>query len=222
VIEPELYDYPVESSKRIEWEIDVEERVVRPTVVAPPLSKLSIPLRPTLGCFGVAPPRGQFLATSVASNHGGNMDYNRFCEGVTVYLPIFSPGAFFFLGDGHAAQGDGEVTGSGIEVSEEVTFRVSLNKGWEIQWPRAQDEHYIMTVGSTRPLDGCVRYATTEMLEWLVSGFGLDLNIAHTLIGHGVEYDIANMFSLNYTVVCKIAKKTLESVGIRFDMEHTQ
>ncbi len=66
-----------------------------------------------LGCFGVAPPRGQAISCATSGEHGGNMDYRGFREGVTVYFPVFAEGALFHLGDGHALQGDGEIVGTG-------------------------------------------------------------------------------------------------------------
>jgi acetamidase/formamidase len=71
-----------------------------------------LPLRPMLGCFGVAPPGGQAISTATSAEHGGNMDYNGFTEGVTAYFPVFVPGALLFVGDGHAVQGDGEIVGT--------------------------------------------------------------------------------------------------------------
>src|SRR5690606_10082769 len=120
-----------------------------------------------VGCFGVAPARGEAISTATSSRHGGNMDYRGFTEGVTVYFPVFVPGALFHIGDGHAVQGDGEIVGTGVEISFEMTFTVDLLKGRPSQWPRGENEEYIFTVGNARPLDQCVQHATTEMLRWL-------------------------------------------------------
>ena len=138
------------------------------------------------------------------------MDYPGFISGVTVYFPVFAEGALFFIGDGHAAQGDGEITGTGIEVSFDVRFRVELIKGKKIEWPRAENKDYIMTVGNARPLDQALQHATTEMLRWLQEDYGLESEAAYILLGERVEYDIGNVFDPAYTVVCKIKKKWID------------
>jgi acetamidase/formamidase len=136
------------------------------------------------------------------------MDYKGFVTGVTVYLPTFARGGLFFLGDGHAVQGAGEIVGTGVEVSFDVQFTVDVLKDEQIPWPRAEDEASIFTVGNARPLDQALQHATTEMLRWLQDGFGLDDRAAHILLGQCVEYDVGNVFDPAYTMVCKL-KKTL-------------
>ena len=93
------------------WEIDVERWTATLAEPETALGRLTIPLDPMIGCFGVAPPRGQAISCATSGTHGGNMDYRGFRQGVTVYFPVFVEGALFHLGDGHATQGDGEITG---------------------------------------------------------------------------------------------------------------
>ena len=213
---------------RVLWEMDFENRTARPVEVSRdrdhttpgygkpatrPLKDLVLPLNPHPGCFGVAPPRGQAISTATSSTHGGNMDYKRFNEGTTVYLPVFVEGALFHIGDGHALQGDGEIVGTGIEISFDVSFTVHLHKSKTINWPRGENDTHVFTVGNARPLDQCVEHATTEMIRWLVSDFGLDERTVHVLLGEAVEYDMGNMFDPAYTFVCKIPKQVLETLG---------
>jgi len=103
------------------------------------------------------------------------MDYRGFREGVTVYFPVWAEGGLFFLGDGHALQGDGEIAGTGLEISMDVQFSVDLIKGQHIRWPRGEDREYIFTVGNARPLDQCVQHTTSEILRWLTTQYGLDI-----------------------------------------------
>ncbi len=119
--------------------IDVEAGTAGLSTLAAPPGSLSIPLAPMVGCFGVAPPDGQTIATTTSGQYGGNMDYPGFTAGATVYLPVFVQGALFFIGDGHAAQGDGEIVGTGIETSFDVQFTVRILKGKTIAWPRGAD-----------------------------------------------------------------------------------
>ena len=199
---------------RLNWEIDFENNTATPIGFEDlPVGKLKIPLRPMVGCFGVAPPRGQVIATATSDTHGGNMDYKEFVEGVTVYLPVFVEGALFHLGDGHAVQGDGEIVGTGIEISLDVTFTLRLIKGKTIQWPRAINATHIMAIGNARPLDQAVQHATTEMIRFLEDDYGLDARTIHILMGQAVEYDIGNIFDPAYTMVCKMSRDTLASIG---------
>jgi amidase len=192
-----------------QWHVDTKENTATLTKPQTNLGNLALPLAPMLGCFGVAPPGGQAISTATSWVHGGNMDYRGFTNGVTVYFTVFVPGALFFVGDGHALQGDGEIAGTGIEISFDVEFTVRVQKGKEINWPRGENEDYIFTVGNARPLDQCVQHATTEMLRWLEQDYGLDKVGANILMGQCVEYDLGNMFDPAYTMVCKLPKRIL-------------
>jgi len=205
---PELPTEPI-----IQWNIDAEAGTVSPAEPVPGLERLSLPLDPMLGSCGVAARGGQAITSFTSAEHGGNMDYRGFRAGVTVYLPVFVEGALFYLGDGHAIQGDGEISGTGVETSLEVEFTVDLRKGWEIGWPRGEDDVYIFAVGNARPLDQALQHATTEMATWLRDGYGLDLRAVSTLMGQCVEYDIGNVFDPAYTVVCKMRKSILAGIA---------
>ncbi len=199
---------------RLEWEIDFEDNTATPIGFEDlPIGRLRIPLRPMVGCFGVAPPRGQAISTATSDTHGGNMDYKEFVQGVTVYFPVFVDGGLFHIGDGHAVQGDGEIVGTGIEISFDVTFTLRLFKGKTIHWPRAINETHVMAVGNARPLDQATQHATTELIRFLRDDYGLDARSIHILMGQAVEYDVGNVYDPAYTMVCKMSRKTLESIG---------
>jgi len=140
------------------------------------------------------------------------MDYKGFISGTTVYFPIFVSGGLFFVGDGHAVQGDGEIVGTGIEVSFDVQFTVKLLKGKKINWPRAENKEYVLTVGNARPLDQALQHATTEMMRWLQEDFGLDIRATQILLGQCVEYEVGNVFDPAYTMVCKLRKSLIPSL----------
>ena len=169
----------------------------------------ALPLDPMVGCFGVAPPRGQAISCATSGPHGGNMDYRGFRAGVTVYFPVFADGALFHVGDGHALQGDGEIVGSGIEVSMDVEFTVEVLKGKTISWPRAEDAEFVMAVGNARPLDQAVQHATTELMRLLAEDHGLDYRASSALLGQCIRYDVGNVYDPAYTAVAKIAKDLL-------------
>lgn len=195
------------------WQVDTTAGTVRPETTEANLSNLILQLQPMVGCFGVAPARGQAISTATSAEHGGNMDYKGFAPGSTVYLPVAAPGALFHLGDVHAIQGAGEIVGTGVEISSETEFTVELRKGWTIGWPRGEDDEWIFTCGNARPLDQALQHATTEMLHWLISDYGLTAAGASLILGQCVEYEVGNVFDPAYTMVCKVRKSVLAQLG---------
>ncbi|MEE2659790.1 MAG: acetamidase/formamidase family protein [Candidatus Latescibacterota bacterium] len=212
VLDPGLRPVFAQDFDSSRWQIDFAANTVRLAEPELALSKLKLSLDPMVGCFGVAPERRQAISCATSSTHGGNMDYRGFRAGVKVYFPVFAPGALFHIGDGHAVQGDGEIVGTGVEISFDVRFTVDLVKGQRICWPRAEDDTYLMTVGNARPLDQCVQHATTEMLAWLENGFGIDARTAHMFLGQCVEYDVGNIYDPAYTMVCKVRWDQVEQL----------
>lgn len=208
VVDP---DYVAQLPPRDLGEWHVDPAAGSATLLKPEtrLGKFQVSLAPMLGCFGVAPADGQAISTATSAEHGGNMDYRGFVEGVKVFFPVLVPGALFHLGDGHAAQGDGEIVGTGIEISMEVAFTVHLQKGRKIGWPRGENDDFIFTAGNARPLDQALQHATTEMLRWLQDEYKLDVIGASILMGQHVQYDVGNVFDPAYTMICKISKQVL-------------
>lgn len=211
VIDPGFVSQFPRDRGQVDWDVDVARGVASPRGPEGLLGKLEVPLDPMLGCFGVAPGRGQAISCATSGPHGGNMDYNGFRTGVTIYLPVFVPGALFQLGDGHATQGDGEITGNGTEISMDVTFTARIHRKQQpIGWPRAENDEYIMAAGNARPLDQALQHATTELLKWLREDFTLDYSAASVMLGQTIKYDVGNVFDPAYTMVAKVAKKYLE------------
>jgi amidase len=190
-------------SAPLEWHVNAAAGVVELRGDTP----LRVPMRPMLGCLGVAPPHDQALWSGTAGRHGGNMDYRGVREGVTVYLPVFAPGALLYLGDGHAAQGAGEIGGHGVEISMEVEFAVDVRRGGGVAWPRGDDGRFVWTIGNARPLEQALQHATTEMLRWLQSDFGHGPASACAVLSQAVEYEVANVCDPAFSVVCKLGKE---------------
>jgi amidase len=195
--------------KTTNWHIDKQKGVayLDPAEFKGP--HIELPLRPMLGCVATAPPNKATIPTSTPDNFGGNMDYNGMGAGATLMLPVFEPGALLFLGDGHARQGDGEVVGSAIETSLDVEFSVDLIKGKRINWPRLENEDFIIVLGSSRALNEALQHATTELLRWLMESYGYDERSASVLMGQGMEYEVANVVDPEFTMVAKIRKRFL-------------
>ena len=131
-------------------------------------SKITLPYEPFIGTLGVSP---QIEAvTSLQPDYwGGNMDLPDVCPGAVVYFPVHHKDAYLYLGDCHATQGDGELCGVAVEIPSTTTVQVDLIKKWQIAWPRLENERFIMTIGSTRPMEDAARIAYRELIRWLVS-----------------------------------------------------
>jgi amidase len=196
-------------TKRMNWTIDKAKGIawLESTDIKP--ARIEVPLRPMLGCVGVAPAGKEAIRAITPGAFGGNMDYAGMNAGVTLMLPVNEPGALLFIGDGHARQGEAEPAGTGIEISMDVEFSVGLVKKKAIGWPRLENDTHIMVLGSARPLLQAFQHATTEMHKWLVSDYGFSERGAATFMGQAAEYEIANVVDPNFTVVAKMRKNML-------------
>jgi amidase len=193
------------------WTLDLDRGTARledPPAGLEALGELE--LDPMVGCFGVAPGGGQSISTATSGPFGGNMDYRGFREGVTVHFPVGAEGALFHIGDGHALQGDGEIVGTGLEVSMDVEVTFEVLKGKRIRWPRVYDDAFVMAVGNARPLDQALQHATNELFLVVCEDYGLDQRAASTLLGQCIRYDVGNVFDPAYTVVAKLERALLE------------
>jgi amidase len=170
---------------------------------------VKIPLHPFFGCIGVAPAGGEARSSIVPEAFGGNLDSPEASVGNTVYFPVNTPGAMLFLGDGHAAMGDGEVAGTAIEVPLRSRVQVHVIKKHKIAWPRFENDEYIMTVGAYRPVDDALRIAFTELVGWIHTDYGLSEMDAYELLSKVAEIHLNEMVDPNYVVVAKIKKSFL-------------
>ncbi len=196
-------------AKRLTWTIDKAKGVARLDAADVQPGGIELPLRPMLGCVGVAPARKESISTSTPGPWGGNMDYTWLNAGVKVMLPVNEPGALLFIGDGHARMGEGEVAGTGLETSMDVEFTVDVVKKKAIGWPRIESATHIIVLGSARPLLEAFQHATTELQKWLQADYGFTERGAQTFMGQAAEYEIANVVDPSFTVVAKIPKALL-------------
>jgi amidase len=196
-------------ARRFEWRLDLSRNVGVLDIPASASKRIELPLRPMLGRLAVAPANGEAFGGLWPGNFGGNMDASDAREGTTVFLPVFYDGAYFYFGDGHALQGDGEIAGSGLETTMDVTFQFDLIKGRRIRWPRMEDAQDIMVAGSARPLVDAFRIAQVELIEWLIEDYGFERMDAYQIVSQGGHTRVANVVDPNYTVVAKFPKKFL-------------
>jgi acetamidase/formamidase len=137
------------------------------------------------------------------------MDFNQIVEGVTVYLPVNQPGALLYIGDGHAAQGDGELNGNALETSMEVEFTVDVVRDKSIRTPRVESDSDIMTVGLGGSLEDALRAATSGMAQWLEQDYGLTPSEIAQVLGTSAQFNINEVADRNTGVAAKLSKDRL-------------
>jgi len=172
---------------------------------------VSVTLAPFFGSMGVAPPP---IAGRISSRppgwHGGNLDNKDLVAGSTLYLPVHVPGALLSVGDGHAMQGDGEVTGTALETSLRGTFEVHVRKGQQLLWPRAETPTHYISMGLHEDLDEATRLATREMVDFLVAEKGLSRDDAYALCSLAADLHVTQFVDLTKGVHATLAKSIFE------------
>jgi acetamidase/formamidase len=203
-----------DGGKTVRWHLDLEHGVATLEKPGEHLAHYSVPLRPMLGCIAVAPGSAQAPPpTGDSGRWGGNMDFNDIVEGVTLYLPVSVPGALLYLGDGHAAQGDGELNGNALETSMDVEFTVDVISGKSIRGPRAESATHIMAVGLAGSIDDAFRGATANMAQWLSDTYKLTPSEVAEVLGTAAEYTVSEAADRNAGVVLKIDKQRLQTLA---------
>ena len=167
-----------------------------------------IPYEPFYGTIGTAP-EIEAISSLAPGFHGGNMDAADVCPGNKVFLPVNVPGAMFHIGDGHAAQGDGEVCGVATEIPTRGTLTFEVLKSKAIGTPRIESDEFLMAVGSARPMEDAARIAFYELILWLEQDFGIDRMTGYQLCSQVSRVRLANMVDIQYSVVAKFPKKYL-------------
>jgi acetamidase/formamidase len=179
------------------------------------LRDFKVPLRPFLGCIGVAPANSKNEILSFFQGpFGGNLDFERITQSATVYLPVFHEGAYLYVGDGHALEGDGEIAGNALETSLDIEFVVSLIKkeSLRIDNPRVEDSADLMAIGVDKSLDNALKIATAELLAWLQNDYHLSSREATQVMSTSIEYQVAEIADPNVEVVARIKKDILKQL----------
>jgi len=203
-----LLNKPIEE-KPFQWMLDLERKTGMLELPGSRLKKVDIPLHPFIGSIGVAPRFGRVETSLTPGEYGGNMDCVETKEGTTLYFPVFVEGGYLGLGDVHAAQGDGELCGVALETTADVRFRFDVIKDKKIEWPRLEDEEWIMVAGSSRPLMEAYKIAHYELLKWLVVDYGFEEWEGLQLLSQVGRCRVGNVCDPRYTVVAKFPKRYL-------------
>lgn len=194
------------------WKLDRARGVAMLDKPTPVLAHYEIAVRPMLGCIGVAPAQKQSIRTADSGPFGGNMDYNELREGATVYLTVNEPGALLFVGDGHAVQGDGELTGDALETSMDLEFSVDIVRGITIGGPRADNAEYLMSIGIAGDLQEALRVATADMARWLAGDYKLNSAELASILGTALRYDVADLVGTQISIVAKVPRAVLANL----------
>ena len=166
---------------------------------------ISLPYEPFIGTIGTSP-EIEAISSLVPDYYGGNMDLPDVGLDTIIYLPVNKEGGFLYLGDCHACQGDGELSGVAIEHPTTTTIQVDLIKKWTINTPRIENKDFYMTIGSAKPMEDAIRQAYRELVRWLARDFGFDELDAYMFLSQCGRVRLGNMVDPKYTLGASIKK----------------
>jgi amidase len=188
--------------------------------------EIELPLDPMHGTIGVAPAGGEVFASITPGAHGGNMDTPEMRAGTTAYFGVNVPGGLLSLGDGHCRQGEGEVCGTAVEAAMRTVVVVDLIKGGgpaaTPPWPRIESDEYLMSTGSTRPLEDAYRVSQHDLVTWAAELTGWEKLDAYQLVSQAGLAPAGNVVDTNYTMVAKLAKQYLGADAVVGDGVHAR
>jgi acetamidase/formamidase len=182
-------------------------RMDRKTMTAEFLPGVVIPLKPFFGSMGVAPALAVGrVSSNPPSTHAGNLDNKELVAGSTLFIPIHVKGALFEVGDGHAAQGDGEVDQTGLETSLRGKLQLTVRKGMKLAWPRAETDQYFISMGTDVDLRIATRIAIQEMIDFLAATRKMDKHQAYQLTSMAGDVAITQLVDGTMGVHVKMPK----------------
>lgn len=192
-------EFPEGLARTFEWNQDGGEVLFQPGV--------RLPLRPFLGVMAVAPATPGEVSSVPPGSHGGNMDLKELTEGATIYLPVFVHGALFSVGDVHALQGDGEVSGTTLETAaKEARLRFVVRKDLRMERPMAETSTHWITMGFHPDLDEAAKIALRDAIQWLVLNKGLSRLDAYSLCCMAVDFRVTQLVDRNKGIHAMIPK----------------
>ena len=212
-LDPDMSVKMKDGGKSVRWHLDLQRGIATSERPGDHLKEFAVPVRPMLGCVATAPGFASAPPpTGDSGRYGGNMDFNEIVEGVTAYLPVNQPGALLYVGDGHAAQGDGELNGNALETSMDVEFTVNVLHDKRIRTPRVESDSQIMTVGLGGSLEDALQTAISGMAQWLEQDYGLTPSEIAQVLGTSSQLSISEVADRNAGVAAKVSKARLQSL----------
>jgi acetamidase/formamidase len=176
--------------------------------------RIAWPITPFVGTLGVAPDREVTTSLDGQGEWGGNLDCRDVRPGNRILLPVFHPGALFYLGDVHASQGDTEFTGTAAETMATVRLRLEVISGRRVSWMRIEKPESIVSVYAFRPLEVAVETATINLMDWLIADYGFSPTDAYCLVSTCPDfrihvYQMCKLAKLNYVAGAELPRKYL-------------
>jgi amidase len=171
-----------------------------------------VPVRPMIGVIGVAP-AGDAVACGSPGPHGGNMDTRLIAEGATVYLPVSVPGALLAAGDLHAAMGDGEICGTGVEIQGSVQLAATVRRDLRLAEPVVENDDVVAAVASAETLDEAAEQATRYMADLLQARLGLTARAATMLMSAAGQLQVSQVVDPLKTARFALSKDLLAPLG---------
>jgi len=199
---------PEQEEKVWIWRVDRKAGLV---IARSGEKEIRAPLRPFHGSLGVAPPHGEIRASVAPDSFGGNLDIPDLAAGATLYLRANVDGAMVYVGDGHFAQGDGELAGTAVEGALETELLFGVCAGDDFTWPRLETDTEIGVIGCARPLEDAARIAAEGLVRWISRVCSLSLQDAHQLVSQTCRLRIGNLVNPLYSVAAFIDKRWLPS-----------
>lgn len=170
---------------------------------------LTLPYEPFIGTIGTAP-EIEAISSLQPDYYGGNMDLPDMAPGAIVYLPVNKEGGYLYLGDCHAIQGDGELCGVALEMPATVEIQIDLIKGHGNSWPQLENEHFMMFIGSSRPMEDAARIAYRELVRWVAAETGQSQEEAYMLLTMCGKVRVGNMVDPKYSLGASIEKRFIK------------
>ncbi len=192
-------EFPYAGARLLRWQAGADHVEFKPGV--------SLKFAPFFGSIGVAPPAVSGRISSRPPGwHGGNLDNKDLVVGSTLYLPVHVAGALLSIGDGHALQADGEVTGTALETSLRGTFEIRVIKGKHITWPRAETPTHYISMGLSEDLNEAAKLATREMVDFLAAEKGFTRDEAYELCSLACDLHVTQAVDQTKGVHMTLAK----------------
>ncbi|MFI5152681.1 MAG: acetamidase/formamidase family protein [Chitinophagales bacterium] len=216
---PDFIHKQFKKAHLVKWTLDIQNGYASPDSPFSSyhnLKEFKVPLHPFLGCIGVAPKnKKNEILSFFQGEFGGNIDYCGIRESSIIYLPVLHDGGYFYIGDGHAIQGDGEIAGNALETSLDVEFTIEIfkNEAIHLKFPRVEDSLYIIAIGMGKSLDQAIKSASVGLLDWLQEIYHLTIQEATQVMSTTIEYRIAEVADPEVVVVAKIKKNLLKSIA---------
>ena len=179
--------------------------------------KIILEASPMIGVIGTAPANGNEIPTGTPGHHGGNMDCKLISSGSTIYLPVNVDGALLFMGDMHAAMGDGEVSGCGIEIAGEITVRVTVLRDIDMPVPMLVNKTHLITIFSALTLDEAAKGATIQLHKFLVDKMNIEPHEAAMLLSASADLRICQTVDPLITCRMELPLQIMEQYSCRIE-----